>query len=116
MFHKLFRSKYWDNYSSWGNEYILYNKGVPEAFTKINTTQRDFKNIYPDSIVFDTDKCDIKDTSTPTKHVPNTDKHNIKHKSVSTKHGLAGSLLSQFHKSKKISWVRARNLSETEKS
>ena len=48
---------------------------MPEALTKIDIKRTDVKNIYHDSILSNTDKCDIKHTITPTKHKPNTDKY-----------------------------------------
>ena len=61
----------------------------------VNTKQTDVKNIYPDSIVSNTENDDIKHTSTPTKHVPNTNKSNIKHTITPTKHGLPDPIFSQ---------------------
>ena len=87
-----------DIYSSLGNKYIPYNKFMPEALTRIDTQQTDDKNIYPDSVVSNTDKCDIKHSGTPTKNVPNTDKSNIKYTIITpTQHGLADSILSQSY-------------------
>ena len=66
-----------NRYSSLGNEYLPYNKF--ETLTRIDTKQTNVKNIYSDSIVSNTDKCDIKHTRTLIKNVPNTDKSIIKH-------------------------------------
>ena len=68
---------------------------MSKILTKVNTKQTDVKNIYPDSIVSNTDKCVIKHTATPTKHKPDTDKSNIKHTITPTKHGLPDPILSQ---------------------
>ena len=57
--------------------------------------QIDVKNIFFDSIVFNSEKCDIKHTCTPTKHVPNTEKSIIKHTITPTQYGLDDSILSQ---------------------
>ena len=57
----------------------------------------DVKNIYPDSIVSNTDKCDIKYTTTQTKHQHNTNKNNVNHTITPTQHGLADSILSQSY-------------------
>ena len=51
--------------------------------------------MYHDSIVSNTDTCDIKLTSTPTKDVPNTNKYIIKRTITLTMYGLADSILSQ---------------------
>ena len=80
-----------DIYSNLGETYVPYNMfSKSKTFTKINTKQIDVKNIYKDSIVSNTEDCDIKHTSTPTKYVPNTDKSIIKHKITPTQHGLPG--------------------------
>ena len=61
-----------------------------KILTKNNTKQTDVKNICPDTIVSNTDKCDNKYIATPTKYVPNTEKFNIKHTITPTKHGARG--------------------------
>ena len=66
-----------DIHSKLGNDYIPYNEFMSKTLTKVNAKRTNVKNIYPDSIVSNTDKCVIKHTSTPTKHVPNSDKHYI---------------------------------------
>ena len=69
-----------------GNEYVPYNKFLSKTLTKVNTKQTDIKNIYPDSIVSNTDQYDIKHTSTPKEHLPNTINYHIKHTIIPTKH------------------------------
>ena len=46
---------------------MSYNEvSISKILTKNNTKQTDVKNIYSDSIVSNTDKCDIKHKDTPT--------------------------------------------------
>ena len=77
-----------------GNEYVPYNEFMPQILTRIDTKRTNVKNIYPDSIICNTDKRDIKCTSIPTKLVPNTDKCDIKHIITLTHYELADSILS----------------------
>ena len=85
-----------DIHSKLGETYVPYNEfSMLKILSKNNTMQTDVKNIYPDSIASNTDKCVIKHTATPTKHKQDTDKSNIKHTITPTKHGLPDSILSQ---------------------
>ena len=85
-----------DVYSNLGKEHVLYHEfSMSKILTRNNTKQTEVKNIYPDSIVSNTNKCDIKHTATPTKYVPDTDKSNIEHTITPTKHGLPDPILSQ---------------------
>ena len=79
-----------------GKEYVPYHElSMSKILPRVNTKQIDVKNIYPDSIASNTDKCVIKHTATSTKHVPNTDESNIKRRITPTKHGLPDPILSQ---------------------
>ena len=83
MFPKLFLfHSLSDIHSSLGKEYVSCNEFMPEAFIRIDTKRTDTT-------------CDIKHTSTLTKHVPNTDKYNIKEDITPTQNRLAYSILSQ---------------------
>ena len=66
----------------------FYVKNINKGQYKANRRQKH-------TILSNTDKCDIKHTSTPTKYVPNTDKSNIKHLITPTQHGLPDPILSQ---------------------
>ena len=68
---------------------------MPEAVTTIDKKRTDVKNIYPDSIVSNTDTRDIKHAIVPTKHIPNSDKYHIKHTITPTHYGLADPIMSQ---------------------
>ena len=92
MFPKLFLfHSLSDIHSSLGNEYVPYNKFIPQALTRIDTKLTNDKNTYPDSIVSYTDTW----ASTPTKYVPNTEKYDIEHIIMPTQHGLPDPILSQ---------------------
>ena len=96
-----------DIHSSLGYKNVPYNKFMPEVLTIIEAKWTYIKNVYPDSIVSNTDKCDIKYTSTLTKHTPKTDKYYIKHTITPTQYALADPILSQsdiihMHQQKKL--------------
>ena len=85
-----------DIHSSLGNMYDAYNEFMSKTLPKVNTKQKDVNNIYPDCIISNTDKYDVKHTSTPTKHVSNADKSNIKYTKTSIKHLLPDHILLQL--------------------
>ena len=96
IFQKLFRIKVLsDIHNSLGKEYVPYIKFISRALTKVNTKLTDVKNIHLDYKVSNTENCDIKHTSTPTKYVPNNDNSNVKHTITPTKHGLPDPILSK---------------------
>ena len=84
-----------DVYSSLGNEYVPYKEFISKILPKVDIKQTDIKNIYPNYVLYNTDKCDIEHTSTPTKHATNIDEYDFKHTTTPIKHGLLDPILSQ---------------------
>ena len=68
---------------------------MSKTLPKVNIKQTDIKNIYPNYIVSNTDKYDIKHASIPTQYGPNIDKSNINHTITPTTHGVADPIVSQ---------------------